>query len=234
MTFLFFYYKTGNAQKNKNTVNSQTHLIKKEKLAPMDFDKRMKFLEPQVLPRVKQILSELKRHNQQLAIIIYKNERLLEIWTNDSNKKKLKEYKMTAFSGKLGPKNKQGDRQIPEGIYKTTFLHPNSKYYLSIKINYPNENDKKRATSSKIKDPGGEIFIHGDKVTIGCVPIGDHSMEELFFIVGSVGIKNTQVIIAPTKLPFPEFRFLNINPQDPLLKEKYLKLNNILQMYKPE
>ena len=115
---------------------------------------------------------------------------------NDSFKK-IKTYKFTAFSGKIGPKLKEGDKQIPEGIYKIEFLYPNSSYHLSLKVNYPNKFDKEKAVEDGRTNLGGDIFIHGKSVTIGCVPIGDEAIEELFIISKFAFNKGIEVIIAP-------------------------------------
>ena len=138
---------------------------------------------------------------------------------------------MTAFSGKLGPKNQQGDLQIPEGVYRASVLNPNSSYYLSIGVNYPNQNDRKRGLKKKISNLGGDIFIHGRSVTIGCVPVGDHYIEELFYIVGKVGLLNSRIVIAPSKLPLPKLKDMGLDENDALLSEKYSKLAAELTNY---
>ncbi|MCB9637725.1 MAG: hypothetical protein H6727_02325 [Myxococcales bacterium] len=134
-----------------------------------------------------------------LALLAFKHERRLEVWKKRvGGWKKIRSYPFTAFSGKIGPKLRQGDMQIPEGIYKLTFLHPNSQFYLSMKINYPNAFDRQKARGDGRDELGGDIFIHGDAVTIGCVPIGDEGIEEVFYLVAKNGgyWRNT-VIFAP-------------------------------------
>lgn len=217
------------AEQENQRVTKKQSFPKTFSLPKKSFKERMKELEPFVLPQIKKELGIIREHNKKIALVIYKKERLLQLWTNDQNKKLIKEYAMTAFSGKLGPKNRQGDLQIPEGLYRATFLHPNSQYHLSIKVSYPNDNDKKRAQKNKIKDPGGDIFIHGSNVTIGCVPIGDHAIEELFYLVGKAGLLNTKILIAPQKLPFPELStFLGKTTQDSLIQAKYKNLQKAL------
>ena len=155
----------------------------------------------------------------------------MELWVREPELKKLKTYKMFGFSGHMGPKNRQGDRQIPEGIYRASVLNPNSSYYLSIGINYPNANDRKRGSKNKVRDLGGDIYIHGRNATIGCVPIGDHYIEEVFYIVGQVGLLNTRVVISPSRLPLPTLEALKLDPKDDLLKEKYSKITAELTQY---
>ena len=106
-------------------------------------------------------------------------------------------YKMTAFSGKLGPKLKEGDRQIPEGIYCVEYMNPNSSYHLSFKVSYPNDFDKAMAAKEGRTNLGGDIMIHGSNATIGCVPIGDEGIEDVFYLVAKVGFKNVEIVIAP-------------------------------------
>ena len=86
------------------------------------------------------------------------------------------------YSGILSPKLKSYDGQIPEGIYKPIFLNSRSNYHLSIQINYPNNFDKEKGKLDKRVELGDNIFIHGRNATIGCIPLGDHHIEELFLI----------------------------------------------------
>ncbi|MBN8722073.1 MAG: L,D-transpeptidase family protein [Acidobacteria bacterium] len=137
---------------------------------------------------------------KELTLIALKDEKKLEVWGKKDSWQLIKTYDFTAFSGKLGPKLKEGDRQIPEGIYRAEGLNPNSSYHLSIKVNYPNEFDRKIASQQARTNLGGDIFIHGKAVTIGCIPIGDTAIEELFYTVYSVGKDKTKIIIAPIDL----------------------------------
>ncbi|MCP4107561.1 MAG: L,D-transpeptidase family protein [Desulfobacteraceae bacterium] len=135
---------------------------------------------------------------QKLAILVFKHEKMLELWAGKSNQMNfIKSYPLTGSSGVSGPKLKQGDRQIPEGIYGIEYLNPNSRYHLSVKINYPNEFDKAMAEKDGRDGLGGNIFIHGKSATIGCIPIGDEPVEELFILVCKVGQENVKIIIAP-------------------------------------
>jgi murein L,D-transpeptidase YafK len=86
---------------------------------------------------------------------------------------------ITQSSGRPGPKRKEGDRQVPEGFYAIDLFNPVSEFHLSMRVNYPNESD--RILSDPVK-PGGDIYIHGSNVSIGCLPIGDEKIEELFVL----------------------------------------------------
>ena len=130
-----------------------------------------------------------------LSILVFKNERRVEV--HAEGWKEPRRYAMTGFSGSLGPKLEEGDRQIPEGIYGIEYLNPNSRFHLSLKVSYPNESDKLRAAEDGRVNLGGNIMIHGGSATIGCIPIGDDAIEEIFYLVDAVGIRNVTVIIAP-------------------------------------
>lgn len=130
-----------------------------------------------------------------LRILVFKNERSVEVHAPGWKVPRI--YSMTAFSGTLGPKLREGDGQIPVGIYGIEYLNPNSSYYLSLKVTYPNTSDRARAKADGRTNLGGDIMIHGKAVTIGCVPVGDDAIEDIFYLASAVGIKNVSVIIAP-------------------------------------
>ena len=146
---------------------------------------------------------------KEIILAAFKEERILQVYSKDFNGIKLiKEYPFTAFSGELGPKLKEGDKQIPEGIYEVEYLNPNSSFYLSIKVSYPNEFDKSKTELSDIADMGGDIFIHGKSATIGCIPLGDLAIEEVFVLTQKAINNGVKVIISPrdfrTKSEYPE------------------------------
>lgn len=144
-----------------------------------------------------------------IILAAFKEEQKLQVYSNDYNGIKLiKEYPFTAFSGKLGPKLKEGDKQIPEGVYKVEYLNPNSSYYLSIKVNYPNEFDKSKTKLPIHSDMGGDIFIHGKSATIGCIPIGDEAIEEVFLLTKKAINNDVKVIISPR-----DFRVYSAYPE---------------------
>lgn len=139
----------------------------------------------------------------EIFIQILKEEAILELWLKKDSQKqfqKMATYPICYTSGTLGPKNKQGDRQVPEGIYFNDRFNPKSKYHLSLGINYPNHADRSR---SSFKNLGGDIFIHGKCVSIGCIPILDSPIEELFDLASqakSFGQENIPVYIFPFKM----------------------------------
>lgn len=117
-----------------------------------------------------------------MFIRIFKRERIVEVWVgrgNDSPLEMLKTYNFCATSGRLGPKRRIGDGQIPEGFYYIDRFNPVSNFHLSLGVSYPNESDRILGVKGRL---GGDIFIHGDCVTIGCVPITDEGIKELYLI----------------------------------------------------
>jgi len=136
-----------------------------------------------------------------IALLGFKAEKRLELWAEkDGTWAFIHAYPVLAASGTTGPKLREGDRQVPEGIYKLEYLNPNSSYHLSLKINYPNAFDLKHAKAEGRSQPGGDIFIHGKSVSIGCLAMGDAAIEELFCLVARVGASNVTVILAPNDL----------------------------------
>lgn len=133
-----------------------------------------------------------------MSILAFKDEQRLELWKQrKTGWEFVRSFPFTGYSGKLGPKLREGDGQIPEGIYKIEYLNPNSSYHLSIKVDYPNSFDRKMAASDGREGLGFDIFIHGSSATIGCIPIGDRSIEELFYLVAKNGYRNATAIISP-------------------------------------
>lgn len=136
---------------------------------------------------------------EQLVLIGIKDEKRLELWAPGAGGgwRPVKEYPVLAASGRAGPKLREGDRQVPEGLYRVVFLNPKSKYHLSMQIDYPNEFDREMGRRDGREGLGGEIFIHGENVSIGCLAIGNPAIEELYRLVEVVGKERVRVIIAP-------------------------------------
>lgn len=125
---------------------------------------------------------KLEYEGFQLFLRAFKKEQQLEVWVREAEDDQftlLHTYPFCATSGKVGPKRKEGDLQIPEGIYQINHFNPQSNFYLSLGINYPNASDK---ILSDKHQPGGSIYIHGNCVTIGCIPITDDKIKELYIL----------------------------------------------------
>jgi murein L,D-transpeptidase YafK len=145
-------------------------------------------------------IAGIKYPPEEIFVRIFKHEEEVELWARNDDKSPfahIKTYPFTANSGVLGPKRSEGDLQIPEGFYVLDWFNPASSYLLSIRINYPNKSDWKRKTGDH---PGGSIFIHGNQVTIGCVPIGNEAIEEFYII--AVDSRNEGLERIPTHI-FP-------------------------------
>lgn len=128
-----------------------------------------------------------------------KAEELLEIYAPnaDGDLQFVRSFPICAASGTNGPKLEEGDLQVPEGIYRISFLNANSAYHLSLRVNYPNEFDRQKGKTDGRSDLGGDIMIHGNCVSIGCLAMRDQAAEDLFVLAADVGIRNTKVVLAP-------------------------------------
>ena len=112
----------------------------------------------------------------------FKYDSQLEVWVRNTSiepYKLFKTYKICALSGTLGPKRIEGDYQVPEGFYYINEFNPKSTYHLSLGLNYPNASDQLLSDSIK---PGSDIFIHGSCITVGCIPIQNDQIEELYIL----------------------------------------------------
>jgi len=115
-----------------------------------------------------------------LLLRAFKADDALELWARGTRRfVHLRDYRICARSGGLGPKRREGDGQVPEGFYRVVGENPWSQFHLSLRIDYPNRSDRILGDAR----PGGDIFIHGSCVTIGCLPLGDEAIEELFVLV---------------------------------------------------
>lgn len=154
---------------------------------------------------VKELLTSNSINTENLRIYLraFKSEKIIELWAKNQSDiayKLIKEYDICKAAGELGPKRRQGDEQVPEGYYKIDIIKPDSKYYLSLGINYPNKSDWILGVKGRL---GGDIFIHGGCVTAGCMPITDDQIKELYIFCVEVkdsGQKNIQVTIFPAKM----------------------------------
>jgi murein L,D-transpeptidase YafK len=166
---------------------------------------RVKAAYSQKYEHVKTLLKKKKIDPKTLNIFIrvFKKEQILEVWAKNKKDKQfvlLEKYAVCKSSGKLGPKKKQGDLQVPEGFYHVVNFNPESKFHLSLSINYPNAYDK---ANSKADDLGNNICIHGNCVTIGCLPLTDEFIEEVYILAVEAynsGQKQIPVHIFPAHL----------------------------------
>ena len=131
----------------------------------------------------------------------FKYDAQLEIWVKNDIKEKyklFKTYKVCMQSGTMGPKRLQGDYQVPEGFYYINEFKSNSAYHLSLGLNYPNASDRILSDSQR---PGSAIYIHGSCVSVGCIPVTDNEIEEIY-ILGSYARANGVDFIPVHVFPF--------------------------------
>lgn len=153
----------------------------------------------------------INKNELRIYLRAFKKEKKIELWAKNSMDKSykfIKEYKICMTSGGIGPKRKQGDRQIPEGFYHIDRFNPFSNYYLSLGINYPNKSDRILGERTNL---GGDIFIHGSCVTIGCMPITNDRIKELYIFcveAKNSGQETIPVTIFPMKLTDSNFNII--------------------------
>lgn len=158
-----------------------------------------------------------------VRLLAFKRERVLEVWVAGKRGAfaKAAAYPILAASGGPGPKRRAGDCQVPEGFYKLPVLNPNSKFHLSVRVDYPNADDLGHRPEDH-PDPGTDIYVHGGANSIGCIAIGDAAIEELFALVAQVPASGREIWIAPVDLrKEPGYR---LKDAEPWVEESYRKL----------
>ena len=124
-----------------------------------------------------------------LTLVAFKEERRLDVFGDG---RLIKSYPILAASGGPGVKRREGDRQVPEGIYKLTTLNPQSRFHLSIRVDYPDAEDRANGCT------GTDIYVHGRAASIGCLAMGDPAIEEIYALAGSVS--DRRIVIVPWDL----------------------------------
>jgi murein L,D-transpeptidase YafK len=159
----------------------------------------------------------------------FKSQNEMELWarnTESAEYKLVKTYRICAISGQLGPKRTKGDRQIPEGYYFIEEFNPKSEYYLSMRLSYPNYSD----SILGIADLGGDIYIHGGCVTIGCMPMTDDGIKELYTLCLTAKLNGQEFIpvhIFPTRLNKSGMAYLKSKfPHDPEKQQFWAELKS--------
>jgi murein L,D-transpeptidase YafK len=162
-----------------------------------------------------------------LLIVACKDSDELDVYgknTDDVSFKKILSYRVCARSGTLGPKSRRGDDQVPEGFYYIDRFNPKSNFHLSLGLNYPNQADKKR--NGTTHDLGGDIFIHGACVTIGCLPMTDYSIKEIY-VLAAHARSNGQ-----TKIPVYIFPFRMTKTNLRLYGNRYKSHEKLVDFWK--
>ena len=132
-------------------------------------------------------------------IRIFKKEEKLEVWLQKDNGEYglFLDYPICIYSGELGPKTREGDKQSPEGFYAVgrEAMNPNSNYHLSFNLGYPNAYDRSHGYT------GSMLMVHGKCVSIGCYAMGDRQIEEIYSLVGAA-LQRGQPFVRVHAFPF--------------------------------
>jgi murein L,D-transpeptidase YafK len=166
----------------------------------------------------------------------FKYDSQLEVWVKDQVGdpfKLFKTYKVCVLAGTLGPKRMEGDYQVPEGFYYINEFNPTSNYHLSLGINYPNISDKMLSDSLR---PGAGIYIHGSCVSVGCIPITDEGIDEVYILAAMAKNQGQDFIpvhIFPIRFNVPKSvnYFNNLSKDDPALKKFASKLEDAFDYF---
>jgi murein L,D-transpeptidase YafK len=167
-------------------------------------------------------LMQSKNTDSHAPILIrtYKKEAEFEIWkmTADGTYTHLKTYPMCRWSGQLGPKTKEGDRQVPEGFYNITpgQMNPASNYYLSFNVGYPNAYDKVHNYT------GGLIMVHGACSSAGCFSMTDEQIAEIYAIAREAfggGQRSIQMQSFPFRMTAENLAKHRLDPNMPFWRE---------------
>lgn len=169
----------------------------------------------------------------ELALIGIKDEKVLEVWGRQAEGPFvwIRSFPVLAASGNLGPKLREGDRQVPEGLYELESLHPNSLFHLALRVKYPNDFDRRQAQRDGRTALGGDIMIHGKNSSVGCLAMGDQAADDLFVLVADAGIQNTKLILTPV-----DFRTSKRVPDGlalpPWADELYSQIRSALEQFR--
>jgi murein L,D-transpeptidase YafK len=130
--------------------------------------------------------------------------------------------------GTLGPKLREGDGQVPEGIYTIVYLNPDSVADVALALSYPNDYDRAHAAEDGRDTLGGDIMIHGGSMSDGCLAMGNEAAEELFVLAADAGWEGSMVVLSPV-----DFR-RNILPVDyrvhaAWVEDLYVQLRAVLK-----
>jgi hypothetical protein len=125
-----------------------------------------------------------------IGFVIVKHTGMLHVVRQDGSADTLASFPVCMMDSEAGFKAQEGDGKTPDGIYSIVHLNPGSRYHLSMKIDYPNAvDDKRHARHTRLKrqrwSQGGDIYIHGNCVSIGCVAMTDSVIEKLYLLAAT-------------------------------------------------
>jgi murein L,D-transpeptidase YafK len=138
---------------------------------------------------------------KRLALLAFKDKRVLEVYARDADAnpwRRIADYPIRGMSGRLGPKLREGDKQVPEGEYRVEYLNANSQFHVSLRVEFPNAFDREHGAVDGRDRLGSDIMIHGSTSSIGCLAMGNEAAEDLFILAALAGREHVSVLIAPT------------------------------------
>jgi hypothetical protein len=142
----------------------------------------------------------------ELSYLAFKDTWTLEVYARQSGEQPwvyVRSYAILGASGGPGPKLARGDNQVPEGIYGAESLNPNSRFHLSIRLNYPNEFDRQMALADGRTELGSDIMIHGSAASIGCLAVGNQAAEDLFVLAALATKEKLRIVVSPSDFRKP-------------------------------
>ncbi len=176
----------------------------------------MKELSPEMLTLLDQ---KQMPKDSPILVRVFKEESELEVWKQDTTGRfaLLKVYPICRWSGELGPKVREGDRQAPEGFYTITpgLMNPNSNYYLAINTGFPNAYDKANGRN------GAFLMIYGDCSSRGCYAMTDEQIGEIYSLARESflgGQKSFQIQAYPFRMTPANLTRHRTNPNMPFWK----------------
>ena len=174
------------------------------------------------IPPATLALMQSKGANQYAPILIrtFKKESEFEVWKKgpDGRYVYIKTFPMCRWSGQLGPKRREGDRQVPEGFYEIApgQMNPNSHYYLSFNVGYPNEYDRAHG------DTGSDIMVHGICSSAGCFSMTNAQIAEIYAIAREAfagGQREIQMESFPFHMTAKNLAKFRLDPNMPFWKQ---------------
>lgn len=168
---------------------------------PVEASDRARAAARKTLPELRNaLLAHAAEPGDPIYLRIFKHESELELWVQPNARgefKLFRTYPICAWSGQLGPKTREGDRQAPEGLYSVarSQLNPHSQFHLSFNLGYPNVYERAQGWT------GSALMVHGACVSIGCYAMTDPAVEEIYTLLDQA------IASGQTRVPVHAFPF---------------------------
>ncbi len=188
------------AAEQKKPFDAETHIKRR-------FSSKEEALQVLAPPVRKKLQTLFKTRNLayppgSLTLVGLKEEKKLLVYAADRGGRQtlILTYPIIGLSGLSGPKLKEGDKQVPEGLYEINGFRTDVIAYMALKVAYPNAEDRLHAREEKRSNLGGDILIHGSRWSTGCLAMGNPAIEELFVLVADTGEKKARLVLCPCNL----------------------------------